>query len=69
MRARCWMRRRCCHPADLKLLEWAADYYHHPVGEVFATALPRLLRTVRKRRRKADETPPAVPGNHPSHAA
>jgi primosomal protein N' (replication factor Y) (superfamily II helicase) len=31
-------------PADLKLLQWAADYYHHPVGEVFATALPRLLR-------------------------
>ena len=31
-------------PADLKLLLWAADYYHHPVGEVFATALPRLLR-------------------------
>ena len=30
--------------ADLELLQWAADYYHHPVGEVFATALPRLLR-------------------------
>jgi primosomal protein N' (replication factor Y) (superfamily II helicase) len=30
--------------ADLQLLQWAADYYHHPVGEVFATALPRLLR-------------------------
>ncbi|MBK7116270.1 MAG: primosomal protein N' [Proteobacteria bacterium] len=30
--------------ADLKLLQWAAEYYHHPVGEVFATALPRLLR-------------------------
>jgi len=30
--------------ADLALLQWAADYYHHPVGEVFATALPRPLR-------------------------
>jgi primosomal protein N' (replication factor Y) len=30
--------------ADLQLLEWATDYYHHPIGEVFATALPRLLR-------------------------
>ncbi len=29
---------------DVKLLEWAAAYYHHPVGEVVATALPRLLR-------------------------
>ncbi|HXC59151.1 MAG TPA: primosomal protein N', partial [Steroidobacteraceae bacterium] len=30
--------------ADLSLLQWAADYYHHPIGEVFATALPRALR-------------------------
>jgi primosomal protein N' (replication factor Y) len=35
--------------ADLALLEWAAGYYHHPVGEVVATALPKALRTVRKR--------------------
>lgn len=28
----------------MNLCEWAADYYHHPVGEVFATALPVLLR-------------------------
>jgi primosomal protein N' (replication factor Y) len=28
----------------LGLLRWAADYYHHPVGEVFAAALPVLLR-------------------------
>ena len=26
------------------LCEWASDYYHHPIGEVFATALPVLLR-------------------------
>lgn len=25
-------------------LLWSADYYHHPVGDVFATALPALLR-------------------------
>ncbi len=25
-------------------LLWSADYYHHPVGDVFATALPSLLR-------------------------
>lgn len=30
--------------ALMTLCTWAADYYHHPVGEVFATALPRLLR-------------------------
>jgi len=26
------------------LLCWAADYYHHPIGEVFAAALPASLR-------------------------
>lgn len=33
-------------PASLcKLLLWASQYYQHPVGEVFNTALPALLRT------------------------
>jgi primosomal protein N' (replication factor Y) (superfamily II helicase) len=41
--------------ADLALLEWAASYYHHPIGEVFATALPRLLREGRN---------PAAPQPH-----
>jgi primosomal protein N' (replication factor Y) (superfamily II helicase) len=27
-----------------ELLRWAADYYHHPLGEVLAGALPRALR-------------------------
>ncbi|MDZ7751382.1 MAG: primosomal protein N' [Gammaproteobacteria bacterium] len=27
-----------------ELLRWAADYYHHPPGEVFASALPAALR-------------------------
>ncbi len=29
---------------DLRLLAWASDYYHHPIGEVIFTALPGLLR-------------------------
>lgn len=29
----------------LKLLEWTASYYHHPIGEVIAAALPGRLRT------------------------
>ena len=29
---------------DLWLLRFTSDYYHHPVGEVVATALPALLR-------------------------
>ncbi len=32
-------------PADvIAMLRWAATYYHHPPGEVMATALPVLLR-------------------------
>jgi primosomal protein N' (replication factor Y) len=30
--------------ADLAFLTWAAGYYHHPVGEVVAAALPLRLR-------------------------
>ncbi len=39
--------------SDLALLEWAAGYYHHPVGEVVATAVPKALRVVRKRPARA----------------
>ena len=28
----------------LALLRWASEYYHHPLGEVMAAALPRLAR-------------------------
>ncbi len=31
-------------PPLLELLGWAAHYYHHPIGEVFAAALPKALR-------------------------
>jgi primosomal protein N' (replication factor Y) (superfamily II helicase) len=31
-------------PVGFELLKWAADYYHHPIGEVFAAALPVSLR-------------------------
>jgi len=43
-------------PADvLALLQWARRYYHHPPGEVFATALPVLLR------QGEPALPPALP--------
>ncbi len=32
----------------LRLLVWAADYYHHPIGEVVRTALPAGLRRARR---------------------
>jgi primosomal protein N' (replication factor Y) len=28
----------------MELLEWASQYYHHPLGEVIAAALPKLAR-------------------------
>ncbi len=31
-------------PMLMELLTWASAYYHHPIGEVMATALPVLLR-------------------------
>ncbi|MEP6884080.1 MAG: primosomal protein N' [Gammaproteobacteria bacterium] len=31
-------------PVTFDLLRWAADYYHHPIGEVFAAALPVSVR-------------------------
>jgi primosomal protein N' (replication factor Y) (superfamily II helicase) len=31
-------------PVTLELLRWASDYYHHPLGEVTAAALPTALR-------------------------
>jgi primosomal protein N' (replication factor Y) (superfamily II helicase) len=32
-------------PITFELLRWAADYYHHPIGEVYAAALPVSLRS------------------------
>jgi primosomal protein N' (replication factor Y) (superfamily II helicase) len=34
-------------PTTFNLVRWAADYYHHPVGEAFAAALPAALRAGR----------------------
>ncbi|MFZ9708389.1 MAG: primosomal protein N' [Steroidobacteraceae bacterium] len=31
-------------PELLSLLRWAAEYYHHPLGEVLTSALPRAIR-------------------------
>jgi primosomal protein N' (replication factor Y) (superfamily II helicase) len=34
-------------PTTFDLVRWAADYYHHPIGEAFAAALPAPLRAGR----------------------
>ncbi len=34
----------CLDDEQMKLLNWAADYYQHPIGEVLSSALPRKLR-------------------------
>lgn len=47
-------------PADiLHLLHWAADYYHHPLGEVMVGALPPGLRKKTKARRGEDAVVPS----------
>lgn len=37
----------------MALLDWASSYYQHPPGEVYATALPRLLRQGRDPAKRA----------------
>ncbi len=34
-------------PVTFELVRWAADYYHHPIGEAYAAALPTTLRAGR----------------------
>lgn len=41
-------------PDIIDLIQWAAGYYHHPLGEAWATALPVAMR-------KADFKPPGDP--------
>jgi primosomal protein N' (replication factor Y) (superfamily II helicase) len=40
----------------LRLLEWTSHYYHYPLGEVFANALPILLRKKPKKNKKLATT-------------
>lgn len=35
-------------PALMGLINWAARYYHHPIGEAYATAMPAKLRQGQK---------------------
>lgn len=34
----------CIPSAVLKLCQWASDYYHHAIGEVVSSAVPKLIR-------------------------
>ena len=36
-------------PQLFALLRWCSEYYHHPLGEVLAAALPKTLRAVRRK--------------------
>ena len=35
-------------PSDMQIILWLADYYHHPIGEVFDTFCPPVLRKIIK---------------------
>ena len=39
-----WTSEPVFDPVTFDLLRWAAEYYHHPFGEVYAAALPVALR-------------------------
>lgn len=39
----------CFSQQQMTLLSWAANYYQHPIGEVFHAALPKLLREGKSR--------------------
>jgi len=54
-------------PSILKLCQWAADYYHHPLGEVLLAALPKLLR--QKKSIPEDIPPVAIEEKHSPHEA
>jgi len=57
------------HTPQLGLLIWASDYYHHPLGEVVAQALPGSLRRVRAIAPRARDAPgPSTPPAPPSAA-
>lgn len=43
-------------PELLALCQWAADYFHHPVGEVFAAAVPASLRKPPGKRKSRPKT-------------
>lgn len=57
-------------PATMELCAWAADYYRHPIGDVFAAALPAALRrkpSARKTasRKRPRESAPSSPATAP----
>ncbi|MCA1853214.1 MAG: DEAD/DEAH box helicase, partial [Beggiatoa sp.] len=57
------------HTSQLGLLIWASDYYHHPLGEVVAQALPGSLRRVRAIAPRARDAPDPSTPNAPPAAA
>jgi primosomal protein N' (replication factor Y) (superfamily II helicase) len=49
-------------PEVLDLIRWASDYYHHPIGEVIASALPKALRTGASSRAQVERWRPTPAG-------
>src|SRR5262245_34364979 len=56
-------------PDLLAFLEWAAEYYHHPIGEVIAAALPLSLRAGRPAERAEERWHATGPAREAALAA
>ena len=49
---------------ELKILHWASDYYHHPIGEVVTSFLPTNLRNVQQTLEAQDESIEVLKDEH-----
>ena len=51
-------------PLEFQLLQWAGNYYHHPIGEVIFNALPALLRQGKPANRKKEYVYRLIPADN-----
>jgi len=51
--------------SSLELLQWAVDYYHHPIGEVYMGVLPKFLRQGKPAELKESNAPATIAASQP----
>ena len=61
----------CFDEQQFQLIHWAAEYYQHPIGEVFHAALPKLMREAKSLEQLTDKVlvaSDALPNDIPAKA-